>query len=96
MSKCRRRLEILIAASLIGHFFGQPAEAQPAGGDAEALRAGRSFLATKVYTAEEDRAVLAHFDGLRVADVSDGMDQAGLANVGLVSTEIGPAESKQG
>lgn len=58
--------------------------------DAEALRAGKTFLETKVYTADEDQAVLAHFDGLRVADVSDGMDQAGLANVGLVSPDIGP------
>lgn len=58
--------------------------------DGEALRAGKSFLETKVYTPEEDQSVLAVFDGLRVADVSDGMDQAGLANVGLVSPDIGP------
>ncbi len=58
--------------------------------DAETLRAGKSFLATQVYTPEQDRAVLALFEGLRVADVSDGMDQAGLANVGLVSADIGP------
>ncbi len=37
--------------------------------DADALRAGKSFLATPVYTLEQDRAVLALFDGLRVADV---------------------------
>jgi 4-hydroxy-4-methyl-2-oxoglutarate aldolase len=60
-------------------------------GDKQAdLRAGKSFIPTKVYTADEDRQVLALFDGLRVADVSDGMDQAGLAGVGLVSAEIGP------
>jgi regulator of RNase E activity RraA len=58
--------------------------------DAEALRGGKTFLTTKVYTADEDQAVLALFDGLRVADVSDGMDQAGLANVGLVSPDVGP------
>jgi regulator of RNase E activity RraA len=33
---------------------------------------------------------LAKFAGLRVADVSDGMDRAGLRNVGLVSADIGP------
>jgi regulator of RNase E activity RraA len=54
------------------------------------LRAGRSFIETKVYSTDEDRQVLALYDGLRVADVSDGMDQAGLASVGLVSAEIGP------
>jgi 4-hydroxy-4-methyl-2-oxoglutarate aldolase len=58
--------------------------------DAQALRAGKSFLETKVYSADEDSAILKLFEGLRVADVSDGMDQAGLANVGLVSPDIGP------
>jgi len=58
--------------------------------DVETLRAGKSFLETKVYSAAEDQAILALFDGLRVADVSDGMDQAGLANVGLVSPDVGP------
>jgi regulator of RNase E activity RraA len=56
----------------------------------DTLRAGRSFLETTVYTPAEDRDVLAVYDGLRVADVSDGMDQAGLANVGLVSPDVGP------
>jgi regulator of RNase E activity RraA len=54
------------------------------------LRAGKNFIATPVYTLEEDRATLKLFDGLRVADVSDGMDQAGLRNSGLVSADIGP------
>jgi 4-hydroxy-4-methyl-2-oxoglutarate aldolase len=55
----------------------------------DTLRRGKSFLETKAYSIEDDRKVLAEFDGLRVADVSDGMDQAGLANRGLVSAEIG-------
>jgi 4-hydroxy-4-methyl-2-oxoglutarate aldolase len=58
--------------------------------DAADLRAGKNFIATPVYTLEEDRTTLKLFDGLRVADVSDGMDQAGLRNTGLVSAEIGP------
>ncbi len=58
--------------------------------ETESLRTGKTFLETKVYSADEDRAVLRLFDGLRVADVSDGMDQAGLANVGLVSPDVGP------
>jgi regulator of RNase E activity RraA len=60
------------------------------GADAAELRAGKNYIATPVYTLEEDRATLKLFDGLRVADVSDGMDQAGLRNTGLVSAEIGP------
>lgn len=53
-------------------------------------RAGKNFLPTQVYSAEEDAALLALFEGLRVADVSDGLDRAGLKNVGLVAAEIGP------
>jgi len=66
-----------------------PAVAQQAAQpDAERLRAGRNFIETKVYSQQEDLDLLALFDGLRVADVSDGMDKVGLANVGLMSPEI--------
>jgi regulator of RNase E activity RraA len=75
---------------LAGSVDSRRSVAQTAAGDAELLRAGKSFLETKAYSANEDRQVLDEFDGLRVADVSDGMDQAGLANVGLVSADIGP------
>jgi 4-hydroxy-4-methyl-2-oxoglutarate aldolase len=52
------------------------------------LRAGRNLIATKVYDAKDDDEILKLFDGLRVADVSDGMDKVGLANVGLMDSEI--------
>jgi regulator of RNase E activity RraA len=42
------------------------------------------------YTPAQDQAILAAFAGLRVADVSDGMDAAGLADVGLVDPAFGP------
>ena len=51
---------------------------------------GRTSWRRRPTAADEDKAVLALFDGLRVADVSDGMDQASLPNVGLVSPDIGP------
>jgi regulator of RNase E activity RraA len=54
------------------------------------LRSGKNFVRTKTYSPEADAAVLELFAGLRVADVSDGMDRAGLKNAGLVSAEIGP------
>jgi len=54
----------------------------------EELRAGKNFIPTRIYTAEQDEQVLKLFEGLRVADVSDGMDKAGLANIGLMSPEI--------
>jgi len=59
--------------------------------DNEELRAGKSFLPTKVYSEQQDQRVLKLFDGLRVADDSDGMDKVGLANVGLMSPEIHPS-----
>jgi 4-hydroxy-4-methyl-2-oxoglutarate aldolase len=69
--------------------YSKSAEAQqnPAT-DVEELRAGKNFITTKVYTAEQDGQVLELFEGLRVADVSDGMDKAGLTNIGLMSPEI--------
>lgn len=68
-----------------------PAVAQQnVGPNPDDLGAGRNFLETKVYTEQQDQEVLTRFDGLRVADVSDGMDKVGLANVGLMSHEIHP------
>jgi len=56
----------------------------------EGLRAGKNFIPTKVYSAEEDQKILELFKGLRVADVTDGMDKAGLFNIGLMSPDIHP------
>jgi regulator of RNase E activity RraA len=64
------------------------AQAPPAGGASS--RAGRGFIATPVFSEEEDRKLLALFEGLRVADVTDGMDAMGLQNVGLMDPELRP------
>lgn len=53
-------------------------------------RAGKGFIATPVFGAQEDRALLALFEGLRVADVTDGMDAMGLQNVGLMDPGVRP------
>jgi 4-hydroxy-4-methyl-2-oxoglutarate aldolase len=58
--------------------------------DAEKLRAGATLMPTQVYSLEDDRRVLKAFEGLRVADVSDGMDFVGLHDIGLVNPEIHP------
>ena len=42
------------------------------------------------YTAEQDQAILKAFEGLRVADLSDGMDAVGLQDVGLMNPAIAP------
>jgi 4-hydroxy-4-methyl-2-oxoglutarate aldolase len=57
---------------------------------ASQLRAGKSFIATRTYSEADDQKVLALFEGLRVADVTDGMDAAGLQNVGLMDPEVRP------
>jgi 4-hydroxy-4-methyl-2-oxoglutarate aldolase len=76
----------LVAASVL--VVAPPARAQAtAGADP---RAGKGFIATPFFTAEEDRALLALFEGLRVADVTDGMDAMGLQNVGLMDPEVRP------
>lgn len=55
------------------------------------LRSGKNFITTKVYSTEEDAAALKLFEGLRVADVCDALDQIGLRNVCVMSPEIHPA-----
>jgi len=70
----------LVSASL--------ATAQTVPGKDSPLRAGKDFIATRVFTAEEDQKILAAFAGLRVADVTDGMDFVGLKNIGLMDPEI--------
>ena len=77
---------LLVVSAIALLVAALPVDAQ----DQSDLRAGRSFMETKVYSLEEDQAILEKYQGLRVADVSDGMDQAGLRNTGLVSAEIGP------
>jgi regulator of RNase E activity RraA len=66
------------------------AQTVPDGAAIEELRTGKSFIDTPVFTAEEDQKLLALFEGLRVADVSDGMDAVGLHNTGLMDPAIHP------
>jgi 4-hydroxy-4-methyl-2-oxoglutarate aldolase len=73
----------LLASSL----FASAADQKP-NPEIEELRAGKNFIPTKVYSAEEDQKILKLFEGLRVSDVTDGMDKAGLLNIGLMSPEI--------
>ena len=81
---------LLAAASLVAlAFAAMPGAAQTAA-DADTLRQGRNFIATRTFTAEEDAKILKAFEGLRVADVTDGMDFAGLHNVGLMDPEVHP------
>ncbi len=59
-------------------------------GDPQKMKAGQNFIATQTYPLEEDKKILAAFDGLRVADVVDGLDAAGLFGRGLMDHEMKP------
>ncbi|MDH4197831.1 MAG: hypothetical protein OEW05_10515, partial [Candidatus Aminicenantes bacterium] len=57
--------------------LGLRTAANPAVPALEDLRAGKTFIPSAVTTTEEDREVLRLFQGLRLADVSDGIEKAG-------------------
>lgn len=75
---------LLLAAAVPG--FAQADKAPTT----EMLRAGWNYIATPAYSEAADKAVLALFKGLRVADVVDGMDAAGLVDTGTMGQEIHP------
>jgi regulator of RNase E activity RraA len=66
------------------------AAAQAPNPNAAEYRAGKNFIPTRVFSAAEDQRILKAFEGLRVADVADGMDFVGLHNVGLMDPEVHP------
>lgn len=76
--------------SLLGLLLAANSQAQTPSSPAAPLRQGTNFIATAVYSEEDDRRILEQFAGLRVADVSDGMDAVGLQNIGLMDPEIRP------
>jgi regulator of RNase E activity RraA len=80
---------LAVVVALSGDRGAAQAPAPPGDPGAE-LRAGRTFLPTTVYSAAEDARILELFAGLRVADVTDGMDAVGLQGVGLMSPDIRP------
>jgi 4-hydroxy-4-methyl-2-oxoglutarate aldolase len=55
------------------------------------LASGVNFIKTNWYTEAEDLELLALYENLRVADVSDGMDMVGLPDQGLVDPAIHPS-----
>lgn len=57
----------------------------------EEMENGISFINSDWYTEAEDLELLKLYEELRVADVSDGMDMAGLPHQGLVDHSIHPS-----
>src|SRR5262245_19663096 len=82
-------LLIPTTALVIGVTLSEGRAADPPAGP-QALRAGTNFIPTRVYSPEEDSQILKSFAGLRVADVSDGMDAVGLHNSGLMDADLRP------
>jgi 4-hydroxy-4-methyl-2-oxoglutarate aldolase len=58
--------------------------------DKAALAKGMNFIETRTFSAEDDARILELYKNLRVADVSDGLDMAGLPGTGLVDPAIHP------
>jgi regulator of RNase E activity RraA len=80
---------VIIVLCLLLLTLSLPVSAQTAKApDTEALRAGRNYIATPVYAKAADRDILTLFKGLRVSDVVDGMDAAGLVDTGTLDPEI--------
>lgn len=82
-------LIVLIVICGCGYYLHMTAMGQAAG--TAIPREGMNFIQTPVYSEQQDQEILELFAGLRVADVSDGMDMVGLANIGLMSPDIKPA-----
>jgi len=54
------------------------------------IAGGINYIQTKAYSDADNSRILKLYEGLRVADVSDGMDMAGLPGKGLVDPAIHP------
>jgi regulator of RNase E activity RraA len=56
--------------------------------DKASLEKGMNFIETKTYSSADDARILELYKNLRVADISDGLDMAGLPGAGLVDPAI--------
>lgn len=82
---------LLTVSAILFLLAGLPGTGQvPPEKPAAALQAGKNLIATPVYPEAEDQKILALFKGLRVSDVVDGMDAAGLQDIGTMDPEIHP------
>jgi 4-hydroxy-4-methyl-2-oxoglutarate aldolase len=86
-----RTSRLLLAVAVVAACaMGGTARAAGADPREAEYRAGKNFILTRVYSAADDQKILKAYAGLRVADVTDGMDYVGLPNVGLMDPEIHP------
>ncbi len=78
------KLSLIILPVMFSTTYGQQR-------DRSMLEKGMNFIETRTYSAEDDARILELYKNLRVADVSDGLDMAGLPGTGLVNPEIHPS-----
>ncbi|HWR54289.1 MAG TPA: hypothetical protein VN428_24495 [Bryobacteraceae bacterium] len=52
--------------------------------------AGKTYIEVKTYSQADDERILKLYNGLRVADVTDGLDVVGLQGVGLMDPTMRP------
>ena len=91
------RVKTIITMFSVSLIMGIPASFSASGRAAQEtaaattdLRAGKNFIPTPVRGEAEDLKVLDLFKSLRTADVVDGMDAAGLQDIGLMDPDIRP------
>ena len=81
--QCTSKIQV-VGCAIAAALFALPSAAQTelSGGKV------KLFIPYKEYSQEDNQRVLKMYEGLRVADVSDGMDVVGLADTGIVSNDI--------
>lgn len=85
MIKGAEMKKIFFALFILSTSFALPQQR-----DKTELEKGVNFIESKVYSDEANTEILKLYEGLRVADVSDGMDMVGLPGTGLVDPAIHP------
>ncbi len=78
----------LLLCAFVSLFVGTASSQEKSSKD---FQKGVNLIETKTFSDEENARMLKLFEGLRVADVSDGMDMVGLPGTGLVDRSIHPA-----
>lgn len=82
-----KRRTILVFAAVASAVLSLPAPAA-AQAQADNKEKVKAYMPFRQYTQEENDRILKLFEGLRVADISDGLDAIGLADVGIMEPDI--------
>ncbi len=78
-------IQLLLAITSALLCLPAPAAAQAQSANKEKVK---TYMPFRQYSQEENEKILKMYEGLRVADVSDGLDAVGLADVGIMEPDI--------